>query len=76
MSKGHSPRPYDAERYGQNFDRIFRRDDPMRALKPGSLRIQLSDCCGTITRVSEGRTYHICDNCNHPCKVTLTDISQ
>ena len=75
MSKGHSPRPYNAAQYGENFIRIFRKDDPVRSLVPGTIRARLSNCCGTITRLSEGRTYDVCVKCGLPCQATLTQIN-
>ena len=38
------------EAYRENYDRIFRKDDPIQSLVPGTIRNQLSDCCGKITR--------------------------
>lgn len=76
MSKGHSPRKYDPAVFGENFDRIFRRTDPVRSLVPGTIRARLSNCCGMVTRLSEGGTYHFCVKCGLPCQATLTQINQ
>jgi hypothetical protein len=74
MSKGHSPRPYDAERYGRNFDQIFRRDDPMRSLVPGSIREYRSLCCSEKVReLPNGDT--LCLNCGLTCFTKLVEIN-
>ena len=71
--KGHSPRPYDSEAFGRNYDRIFRRSDPAHSLVPGTIREYRSDCCGST--VTYAATHGVCDGCGKPCIGILTKIN-
>jgi hypothetical protein len=74
MSKGHSPRPYLASLYGENYDRIFRNDDPVRSLVPGSVRKLVSDCCGDYLK--DGRAGELwCFGCGKQCNAKLVEIN-
>jgi hypothetical protein len=71
MSKGYSPRPYNAERYGENFNQIFRKDDPIRSTRSGCVRVWRSDCCEAPV-YSDNR----CCECHLVCSTRLVEINQ
>lgn len=73
MSKGHAPRPYDPLVFGQNYDHVFRRSDPMHAITPGMIREYRSDCCGAEVFRRDGA--EACSQCLLFCVQVLTKVS-
>ena len=57
----------------ENYDRIFRRKDPVHALTPGTIREYRSDCCGAA--VTYEAAYAVCDGCGKPCTSVLTKVN-
>ena len=51
----------------ENFDRIFRKTDPVHSLTPGTIREYRSLCCGAEV-IGRGR----CSHCHKACQSTLT----
>jgi hypothetical protein len=57
----------------ENYDRIFRKSDPVHATTPGTIREYRSDCCGAETGCEP--THYVCLKCGKACNRTLTKIN-
>lgn len=58
----------------ENFDQIFRKDDPARSLVPGMIREYRSLCCGWPVK-EMARGDYFCLFCNKTCNTKLVEIN-
>lgn len=72
MSDSIHSRPY-SDQGRANYDRIFRKSDPVHSLTPGTIREYRSDCCGA--EIEYEAAFAVCTKCGKPCTTILTKIN-
>lgn len=73
--KGDSPRPYNPSVFGQNYDRIFGRTDPMHSITPGTIREYRTRCCLAKFETGNYPYDHWCGECGKTSDIVLTKVN-